>query len=261
MHRLYVNNGGGKCVGYLDLDAGEVHLDDPYLWQPFEAVVADWHRRANRPLPPSWGVVAQGRDLAGNRPGAAARDQARQLRRQAPVRTLLARLVDARTAERAWRIGADGERIVAGILDGLDRWRVVHAVPVGHRGADIDHVLIGPGGVYTLNAKHHPRGNVWVGGDHVHVNGQAVPYVRSARFERERAAGLLSIGARRPVTVQALVVIVGARELTVREQPEGVNVIAARRLLGHLKDQPDLLSAEAVDQIHAAARNSATWNC
>jgi hypothetical protein len=206
--------------------------------------------------------VAYGRDLARNRPGAAARQQARQLRSRAPIRTLLSRLVDSPTEERAWRTGADGERIVAGILAQLDRrWRAIHAVPVGNRGTDIDHVLIGPGGVYTLNAKHHPRGNVWVGGEHVRVNGHPVRYVRNARFEGERAARLLSAAARRPVSVLPFVVIVGARELTVSEQPEGVVLVEARRLLRHFRGQPELLSADAIDQIHAAARNSVTWNC
>jgi hypothetical protein len=37
-----------------------------------------------------------------------------------------------------------------------DQWRVRHAVPIGDKGSDIDHVVIGPGGVFTINAKHHP---------------------------------------------------------------------------------------------------------
>jgi len=40
------------------------------------------------------------------------------------------------------------------------RWRVLHSVPLRDaRGAvrgDIDHVLIGPPGVVTINTKHHP---------------------------------------------------------------------------------------------------------
>jgi hypothetical protein len=99
-------------------------------------------------------------DLARNAPGAAARAQARTLRDAAPVRTFFARLVNLRTAERAWRIGADGEERVGTELARLikldPRWRVLHAVPAGDAGADIDHVVIGPGGIFTLNTKHHP---------------------------------------------------------------------------------------------------------
>ncbi|MGZ6870341.1 MAG: hypothetical protein ACXVHI_08580, partial [Frankiaceae bacterium] len=48
-------------------------------------------------------------DLAANRAGAEAREQARAARDAAPVRTVLARVLGVHTNERAWRIGADGE--------------------------------------------------------------------------------------------------------------------------------------------------------
>lgn len=89
-------------------------------------------------------------DLAHVRAGAAARAQAAAAKEAAPVRTLLARVLGMHTVERAWRIGADGEELVAARLAKLarkdPRWKFLHAVPVGDRGADIDHVVIGPGG-------------------------------------------------------------------------------------------------------------------
>jgi hypothetical protein len=39
---------------------------------------------------------------------------------------------------------------------------VLHAVPVGDRGSDIDHVVIGHGGVYTVNTKTHLIPNVTI---------------------------------------------------------------------------------------------------
>ncbi|MBG6212216.1 hypothetical protein RCH23_000129 [Cryobacterium sp. CAN_C3] len=34
-------------------------------------------------------------------------------------------------------------------------WTVLHAVPVGSGSSDIDHVVIGPAGVFTINTKNH----------------------------------------------------------------------------------------------------------
>jgi hypothetical protein len=68
-----------------------------------------------------------------------AREQAVTLRRAAPIRTFLARILNVHTEERAWRIGADGEEKVAAQLAKLakkdQRWRFLHAVPVGDRGS------------------------------------------------------------------------------------------------------------------------------
>jgi hypothetical protein len=101
------------------------------------------------------------RDLAMNRPGQAARRKAQELQRAAPVRSFVARLLRVLTDERAWRVGADGEEEVGGRLRKLgNAWHVLHvlhAVPVGTNGGDIDHVVIGPPGVFTLNTKNHPR--------------------------------------------------------------------------------------------------------
>ena len=118
-------------------------------------------------------------DLATNPAGAEAREQAVAARDAAPVKTLLARVRGKNTAERAWRIGADGEEKVAARLAKVarkdPRWRFLHAIPVGDRGSDIDHLVIGPGGIFTVNAKHHPGAKIWVGGDTFMVNGHRQP--------------------------------------------------------------------------------------
>ena len=95
-------------------------------------------------------------DISTNAPGAAARERALAERSAAPFRTAISRLLRIHNEERAWRIGADGEEPVAARLAKLGPdWRTIHAVPVGDRGSDIDHVVIGPAGVFTINAKNH----------------------------------------------------------------------------------------------------------
>jgi hypothetical protein len=57
-------------------------------------------------------------------------------------------------AERAAR-GAEGERKVGAILEGLaPEYHVLHGVWLGR--GDIDHVLVGPGGTFTIETKSHP---------------------------------------------------------------------------------------------------------
>jgi len=66
---------------------------------------------------------------------------------------------------RPWYRGALGELAVGRLLATLGpEWTVLHAVPVGTGTSDIDHVLIGPAGVFTLNTKNHSDQSVWVAG-------------------------------------------------------------------------------------------------
>jgi hypothetical protein len=179
------------------------------------------------------------------------------------VRTFLAQLMGVHTQERAWRLGASGEVSVGAQLAKLmkrdPRWRCVHSVPVGSNGADIDHVVIGPGGVFTLNAKNHPDARIWVGGDTVMVDGVRVPYVRNSRHEAGRAGRLLSVACGFPVTATGVVVPVNARDLTIRKPPRDVEVVNRRRLRHWLRRRSEILDVSVIDAIFEQASRSATW--
>jgi hypothetical protein len=202
-------------------------------------------------------------DLAERPAGSTARERARLEREAAPARTALARLLRVHTAERAWRLGADGEVKVAAELGKLarkdPRWRSLNAIPVGDRGADIDHLVVGPGGVYTLNAKHHPGARVWVGGDVLMVNGARHPYVRNSRHEALRAGRLLSAASGSPVHVVGVVVPVNANDLTIAKPPADVHVVGRRRLRRWLRRRPTVLDDDTIEAIFQVARRSTTW--
>ncbi|HEX8768122.1 MAG TPA: nuclease-related domain-containing protein, partial [Jatrophihabitans sp.] len=167
------------------------------------------------------------------------------------------------TEERAWRVGADGEELVAAQLERLGpAWKTLHAVPVGSQGSDIDHVLIGPGGIYTINTKHHPGASVWVGGNTVLVNGSKTWYVRNSRYEARRAAELLSARVGVALHVTGLIAIISDRtKFTVKSQPPGgdVHVLARRKVADWLSHRGQVLTAAQVDAVFQVARRSTTW--
>lgn len=212
------------------------------------------------PEPPT---VPEWTDLSANRAGASARQQADALRQAAPMRTFMARCRGVKNDERAWRIGAKGEEAVTAQLAKLgDRWRTLHAVSVGNNGSDIDHVIIGPAGIYTINTKNHPKANIWVGGNTFKVNGQRVPYVRNARFEARRTTAFLATAAGFVLPVTGLIAVVGAQGgYTVTNQPPGgdVYVLARKELVKWLHRRPETLTDTQVGSVFDAARRSTTW--
>jgi hypothetical protein len=84
-----------------------------------------------------------------------------------------------------------------------DGWHWIHAVPVGENGSDIDHVVIGPAGVFTLNAKRHPGRKAWIAEWAVMVNGNKTDYLRNSRFEAARASTSLSSACGFSTTLEA----------------------------------------------------------
>jgi hypothetical protein len=225
---------------HAPLDSSEVATNEP-----------------REPCEPLWD------DLASNVAGAAPREQAKAAKEAAPVRTALARALGIHTEERAWRVGAVGEEKVAAQLAKVvkkdPRWRVVHSVPVGKAASDIDHVVIGPGGVFTVNTKHHKGARIWVRGGTFIVNGTRLPYLRNSRHEAERASALLTKACGFQVDVDALIVPVNADELVVKGRPDGASVVSRKDIVPWLRGLRDLLTESTTEAIYEAARRSTTW--
>jgi hypothetical protein len=162
---------------------------------------------------------------------------------------------------RSWYTGAIGEMHVGTHLEQLGpEWTVLQAVPVGKDDSDIDHVLIGPPGVFTVNTKHHSGAKIWVGSRMVMVAGQKTSYLRNSRHESERASKLLSLSTGMPVEAYSLLVIVDPASVTIKQQPDDVTVLTARELVRWLKRRKRLLDESTVQRIADAASKTRTWH-
>jgi hypothetical protein len=147
-------------------------------------------------------------------------------------------------AARPWFAGAVGEIDLAHRLRSLEAsgeaWRVLHAVPVGGS-ADIDHIVIGPAGVFALTVSSSPEST-----SETHL-----------RADSDLAALALAAALGRPVAVEPLVV-------TTAEGPRprvdaDVAVVAAKRVVCHLRGRRPVLSVEEVREITRAALRPRTW--
>lgn len=200
-------------------------------------------------------------DLSANQPGRAGRERAEALHAQWRALPLLKRIVASRDEERHWRGVADGKAMVAKGFDRLgSHWHALHCVPGD--GADIDHLLIGPGGVFTVNSSHRADQAVCLGADTMIVDGKRVHHIQHSRLEAARASRLLSeaVGFRVPVT--GLVVIVGDKRFDVRHQPTdgSVHVTTPRAAVRWLRRLDTEWTPYGIERIHEFARRSTTWS-
>ena len=168
---------------------------------------------------------------------------------------------------RSWYRGVHGERAVASELSRLGAgWLVLHSVPVGARDTDIDHVVIGPTGTFTINAKYSPGKKVWAKGYGVNVDGHGTGYVPKAMAEARRASNLLSRASGITVPVTAIITFVDPGAMNVAGRVGGggegdpdVRVMRHRDLVGFLSGVPTL-SPEQVQRLTDAATQPSTWH-
>lgn len=135
---------------------------------------------------------------------------------------------------------------------------MLHSVPLP-REVDIDHLLIGPGGVFSINTKHHQNAKVWVGDDSVKVNhGKPHPYARKSRAEAQRVQKVLGRHCDFEVPIEPVIVFVGVSELKRVATLLDVRVYREREVaaLGPLKGA---LSLEQVERVYQVARHRRAW--
>ncbi len=173
---------------------------------------------------------------------------------------LLTKVFRIRTAATSWEVGAAGERIVGAALSSLEGrgWYVLQSVRLPS-GADIDHVVIGPAGVFTVNTKHHRGASIWVGDEMATINRAKEPYPRRSRGEAARAAKSLTTACGFDVHAQPVLAFVNAGKIRDGQTRNRVLVADGHMLGSILWGLPGKLSPPTVDAIYAAARDARTW--
>jgi Nuclease-related domain len=89
----------------------------------------------------------------------------------------------------AWQRGAQGERRTARLLVPFERrgWAVLHDLALPGSPANIDHLVIGPGGVLVIDSKQY-RGRLWLDGYGMlwHGHHLLVSALRKVRWEADQ---------------------------------------------------------------------------
>jgi hypothetical protein len=233
--RLYVTAESGKRVGVVDLQSGEVSVDMPVLEEGVRRAAQAYLRSDVTELVLPFGSTV---DLA---------------------------LMEALDDEDAGGEGDPhaGERggSVRGRLERLTQegWHVVHAVPLGRQGTVVEHLLIGPGGIFSITSHAHPGVLIHIHDRTIDVDGRPVPYLRDARLEATRVQGVLRSAVGSELSVRAVLVLQGIVEMRTDAQPEDALVVARPDIPGVFRRFPGRLEPARVDAVAAIARQRTTW--
>ena len=161
-----------------------------------------------------------------------------------------------RSRLRDLRLGRDGEKAVGQFLQTLRErgYRVFHDVIGGN--FNVDHVLIGPAGIFTVETKTHrkPRGNaqVYFNGETIRIDGFEPDRdpVAQARAQARWVGDLLSESTGRKFDVRSVIVYPGWFVNSTGSKERTTWVLNPKGLPTFLDHEPAILSPE---DIHLAS--------
>jgi hypothetical protein len=154
----------------------------------------------------------------------------------------------------AWRRGAAGERRTARLLSPLERqgWVVLHDLAVPGSRANLDHLAIGPGGVFVIDSKQY-RGHLQLDrfGRLWHGRYPFTTTLQAVEFEADQAARVLPDPG---VVMVPIVAVHGAQVPWGKVVMDGIPVVSAKRLPSMLRELPAVLAPERVAALANQAR-------
>ena len=140
-----------------------------------------------------------------------------------------------------------------------DGWTLLSSI-VKRSGADIDHLIIGPPGVFTINTKHHRDASIWVGENMVKVDDARQPhYLRNSRHEAASAARVLTDAVGLDVIVTPVLAFVGAASINAQDSRGDVMITTGEGIVHALLEKHAVYSIEERERIVAVARRAEIW--
>lgn len=248
--RLYVNLPDGQAVAWYDRQANRI------------SVLADEHREAVLAVlrPYLSGTVSIGpppvptaadllglalppdADLAPNRPGESLLGELEH--RPAGTRARLRMRQDLAAQQR-----------MGDLFDALepDGWRTLHCVPLPGLGR-IDHLLIGPAGIFCVRTVPGRRQRAVVG-DLLLTVGRAEPRPDPRRTRRAAAFAALVLTAE----VTPALALVDASRVEVAPTVRDIRILQAPTATPDLTASPTILKPPDIEALFTVARDARTW--
>ena len=196
------------------------------------------------------------------------------LQAEAPPISLVARLfgVDplSRHARRSYS-GALAEIALADSLAALgSEWTVLHSVPVDgvltarHPPRTIDHLVIGPAGIFSITVHSHAGQAVWVGERTFIVDDVRLSHLADAEDAASAASRLLSVslaaaGMTADIVVTPCIVVDSPVTLQIRQRPDRIQISTARNFTAWLAALPRLISPAVVSSLSEFSLRASTW--
>ena len=151
------------------------------------------------------------------------------------------------------KLGIEGEEITAKVLESLGNdYKVLHSIPLEFNKKDLDHIIVGPTGVFLVNSKNYRSKSLLIDNEYIIYNKKRYTDPIDIRRDSDLVEKLFKI------KVNPILCLINNNNLKIKSS-NITKVLHVNKILDYIEKKERIYSNEQVIKIYNEMSNIKKW--
>jgi hypothetical protein len=151
------------------------------------------------------------------------------------------------------KLGIEGEEITAKVLESLGNdYKVLHSIPLEFNKKDLDHIIVGPTGVFLVNSKNYRSKSLLIDNEYIIYNKKRYTDPIDIRRDSDLVEKLFNI------KVNPILCLINNNNLKIKSS-NITKVLHVNKILDYIEKKEKIYSNEQVIKIYNEMSNIKKW--
>jgi hypothetical protein len=153
-----------------------------------------------------------------------------------------------------YKLGIAGEEFTAKILEGLgSEYKILHSIPFSEHKKDIDHIVIGPTGIYIINSKNYRAKSLLIDDEYIIYNKKRLSDPIDLQRDVRYVENLFKVK-----DVFPIISLVNNNSLRIKSSKIS-KVLHANKIVNYIKKQEAIYSEDYINKVYSEMSNCDIW--
>ncbi len=153
-----------------------------------------------------------------------------------------------------YKLGIAGEEFTAKILEGLgSEYKILHSIPFSGHKKDIDHIVIGPTGIYMINSKNYRAKSLLIDDEYIIYNKKRLSDPIDLQRDVRYVENLFKVK-----DVFPIISLVNNNSLRIKSSKVS-KVLHANKIVNYIKKHEAIYSKNYINKVYSEMSNCDIW--
>lgn len=153
-----------------------------------------------------------------------------------------------------YKLGIAGEEFTAKILEGLgSEYKILHSIPFSEHKKDLDHIVIGPTGIYIINSKNYRAKSLLIDDEFIIYNKKRLSDPIDLQRDVRYVENLFKVK-----NVFPIISLVNNNSLRIKSSKVS-KVLHANKIVNYIKNQETVYTENYINKVYSEMSNCGKW--